>query len=420
MTFFFIIAALLVASALAAVLPSALKGSSRVELDQLDTNIQIAKDRRTKLKNALASGTIDQTIYDTELDDLENGLAQDLSAGQQRRLSSRGGLAITACIALFIPIASGALYLHLGTPDGIDSQAMHEQAVAARDQQTNEPPAIDEAIASLEKKLIEDPENLDNWKLLGNTYLLINDFTNAKRALESANELDGKDPDILAGLANASAMEDGGNLSGQPVEYIDRALAIDPNHVQSLWLKAIAIQQAGQHEQAIARFETLRAGVTNNPDATANIDELIAVSRQALGSSEELTTATPTTNSPNTNTPTDQGASLSVTVSLADEVIEKVNASDSVFIFARASSGPPMPLAVSRHLVSDLPITVMLDDTMAMMPAMTLSQFPSVTVGARVSKSGDAIAQPGDWFTEETNVLPAETDELVLTIDTQK
>lgn len=422
MTFFFIIAALLVASALAAVLPSALKGSPRAELDQLETNIQIAKDRRIKLKNALATGTIDQTTYDTELDDLEHGLAHDLGAGQKQRLSSRGGLAITACIALFIPIASGALYLHLGTPDGIDSQAMHEQAVAARDQQTDKPPAIDEAIASLEKKLVEDPGNLDNWKLLGNTYLLTNDFSNAKRALESANELDdGKDPDVLAGLANASAMVDGGDLSGQPAEYIDQALAIDPNHVQSLWLKAIATQQAGQHEQAITRFETLRAGVIDNPDATANIDELIAVSRQALGISEESTTATPTsTDSPTTDAPSVQGASLSVTVSLANGVIDKVNASDSVFIFARASSGPPMPLAVSRHIVSDLPVTVVLDDTMAMMPAMTLSQFPSVTVGARVSKSGDAIAQPGDWFTEKTNVLPAETSELALTIDTQK
>ena len=420
MTFFFIIVALLVALALAAVLPSALKGSSRAELDQLETNIQIAKDRRAKLKNALATGTIDQTTYDTELHDLEHGLAHDLDAGQQQQLSSRGGLVITACIALFIPIASGALYLHLGTPDGIDTQAMHNQAVAARDQEPDKPPAINEAIASLEKKLVEDPGNLDNWKLLGNTYQLINDFVNAKRALESANELDGKDPDVLAGLANASAMVDGGDLSGQPANYIDQALAIDPNHVQSLWLKAIATQQAGQHEQAIIRFETLRAGVINNPDAIANIDELIAVSRQALGNSEELTTARPTTGSQTADAPSAEGASLSVTVSLADGVIDKVNASDSVFIFARASSGPPMPLAVSRHLVSDLPVTVVLDDTMAMMPAMTLSQFPSVTVGARVSKSGDAIAQPGDWFTEKPDVLPAETGELVLTIDTQK
>jgi len=403
MTIFFIIVALLVASALLAVVPSTLKSSSRAELDQLETNINIAKDQRTQLKNALASGAIDQATYETELSDLENSLAHDLSVEQQRQVSSRGGLAIAACICLFLPIASGALYLQLGTPDGVDSQAKHLQAIAARNQQSEKPPAISDAIASLEKKLVDDPENRDNWKLLGKTYSLINDFDNAKRALQRAYDLDSKDPDVLAGLANATAMVND----------------IDPNHVQSLWLKAIAMQQADQHENAIARFESLRAGVKDNPDAVANIDELIAVSRQALGTTSESSTDKPASEAASAQGDS-KGASISVTVSLADGILEKVNATDSVFIFARASSGPPMPLAVSRHVVGDLPVTVLLDDTMAMMPAMTLSQFPSVTVGARVSQSGNAIAQPGDWFTEQTDVLPAQTDELILTIDTQK
>ena len=115
MTIFFIITAMLVASALLAVVPSALKRSSRVELDQLETNITIAKERRTKLKNALKAGVIDQATHDTEINDLENGLAHDIGTEQQGQYSSRGGLAIAACITFFLPIASGALYLHLGT-----------------------------------------------------------------------------------------------------------------------------------------------------------------------------------------------------------------------------------------------------------------------------------------------------------------
>jgi len=415
MTLFFIIVALLVVAALLAIIPSALTRSSRDEHDQLETNIAIAKDRRSNLNKALTSGVIDQATFDTELLDLESALAHDLSEEQQQRVWARGGLAIAACITLFLPIASGALYLHLGTPNGVDSQAMHRQAVAARNQQPDRPPPIDDALASLEEKLTDDPTNLDNWKLLGKTYLLINDFPNAKRALQSAYELDNKDTEVLAGLANATAMALDGDLSGQPGVYIDQALAIDPNHVQSLWLKAIAVQQAGQHDDAIARFEALRADVTDNPDAIANIDQLIAVSKRALGITDE----TPT-DKPVAQTPKVEGASLRVTVSLADEIIDNVNATDSVFIFARASDGPPMPLAVSRHLVSELPVTVLLDDSMAMMPAMTLSQFPSVTVGARVSQSGNAIAQSGDWFTEQHNVLPADVSELALTIDTQK
>ena len=415
MTLFFIIVALLVVAALFAIIPSALKSTSGDELNQLEANISIAKDRRAKLNNALAAGAIDQQTHDNELSDLENALAHDLSSEQQHRMSSKGGIAIAACIALFVPIAAGALYLQLGTPKAVDTQAMHGQAIAARNQQSNQPPAMAEALASLENKLAQDPENLDNWKLLGKTYLLVNDFPNAKRALQRALDMDANDPDVLAGLANATAMVNNGDLSGTPMEYIEQALTINPEHVQSLWLKAIAIQHAGRHKEAIDRFETLKKGVMDNPEAVANIDQLIEISAQALGSSENTSAAANTTETAQT-----QGASLSVTVSLSDDIVDKVNSTDTVFIFARASSGPPMPLAVSRHVVSDLPVTVVLDDTMAMMPAMTLSQFPSVTVGARVSRSGNAIAQPGDWFVEQDNVLPAEVNELSLIINKQK
>ena len=410
MTLFFVFACLLVVAALAAIIPSALRAHdaqdnvSRHELDQLETNITIAKERRRALQDALANGAIDQPTYDNELADLENALATDLSETEKRRESSRSGLVIAAIVAVFLPVASGALYLHLGTPKGVDAEAMHNQALVAQqqEQQSNTTPALTELLPNLEKKLEANPDDREGWKLLGKSYLTIGEFANAKRALTRAYDLDKADPDMLAQLAEATAMERGGDLSGDASELLDNALAINPEHKQSLWLKAIASQQAGNHEDAMTRFEALRTGVAGNAEALASIDEMMNQSKQALGI--DITSA----------------ASLSVRVDLAEHVKAEVAQTDSVFIFARASSGPPMPLAVSRHLVSDLPITVVLDDTMAMIPAMTLSKFPSVTVGARISKSGDAIAKPGDWFNEQTDVDVANTDELSLVIDQQK
>ncbi|MGH8172484.1 MAG: c-type cytochrome biogenesis protein CcmI/CycH, partial [Rhodanobacteraceae bacterium] len=83
------------------------------------------------------------------------------------------------------------------------------------------------------------------------------------------------------------------------------------------------------------------------------------------------------------------------------------------FVFARAASGPPMPLAVQRLKAAQLPITVTLDDSMSMMPAMTLSKFAQVVVGARVSKSGNATPQSGDLQAlspaiENTRTTPVE------------
>jgi len=439
MTIFFIIAALFVVLALAAIVPSALKNSDRAEHDQLEINIGIAKDRRDALNNALADGIIDQATHDTEQSDLENALALDLSAEQNKLNTPRSGVVVAICIALFIPIASGALYLHLGMPEGVNIEAAHQQAVAARNQANAEangqPGALSDLLPNLEKKLEANPEDRDGWKLLGKSYLTIGEFANAKRALLRAYGLDANDPELLSQLAEATAMDAGGDLSGKPSEYLESALEIDPNHEQSLWLKAIASQQAGRHEEAIEQFNALKAGVADNPQAIASIEEMVAASQQALGipvTPSSANTQNQTANAAsadnadsnvadaNSASSTTSEASLRVTVTLADNVLAQVKPSDSVFIFARASAGPPMPLAVSRHVVSELPVSVVLDDSMAMMPAMTLSQFPSVTVGARISQSGNAIAQPGDWFGEQTDVLPANVSQVELTIHKQK
>lgn len=89
-------------------------------------------------------------------------------------------------------------------------------------------------------------------------------------------------------------------------------------------------------------------------------------------------------------------ASMKVTVSLSPKLAKKAAPDDVVFIFARATQGPRMPLAIVRAQVKDLPTTVVLDDTQGMSPGMNLSSVPEVVVVARVSKSGEAKAQAGD------------------------
>jgi cytochrome c-type biogenesis protein CcmH len=89
-------------------------------------------------------------------------------------------------------------------------------------------------------------------------------------------------------------------------------------------------------------------------------------------------------------------ATVSGTVSLAPSLAAKAAPDDTVFIFARPAEGPRMPLAVLRKRVRDLPVTFKLDDSMAMTPAAKLSNYRQVVIGARVSKSGNPVAGPGD------------------------
>ena len=93
----------------------------------------------------------------------------------------------------------------------------------------------------------------------------------------------------------------------------------------------------------------------------------------------------------------------------------QVKADDSVFVFARAVGGPPMPLAVKRLTVADLPAEVSLSDADAMMPQLKLSGFPQVELVARVSRAGNAIS--GEWIGRGKPLSTAQSSAQALTID---
>jgi cytochrome c-type biogenesis protein CcmH len=88
--------------------------------------------------------------------------------------------------------------------------------------------------------------------------------------------------------------------------------------------------------------------------------------------------------------------SLNVTIDISPQLKSNVKPEQVVFIFAKAVQGPRAPLAAVRVQVKDLPITVTLDDSMAMAPMFKLSNFKDVTVSARVSQNGQAMKSSGD------------------------
>lgn len=421
MTLFFLFAFLMVVAGLGIMLPGILKRSAVDPHDQLQTNIAIAKERKKALQLALDDGSLDQSAYSIELADIEKSLALDMESAGKQAKSASGATLAAVTVALVLPLSAAALYWHLGQPEGIDAVAYDEQVRAERAQAAASgnanAPSLDELLPQLEAKVQERPDDIQGWILLGRTYLRVQDFPNAARALRSGYAIDKSSPDLMAMLAEAEAMVKGGDLSGEPLALLDKALAVNPNHEQSLWLRGIAMQQAGEHVEAISIFKILRAGISGNDSASATLDEMIARSVAAIEERSETTARTSTaeagtaaTSASGAANASTQGAEnaatakLTVSVDISEEARAAVTPELSVFIYARASNGPPAPLAVSRHSVSELPITVTLDDSMAMIPNMTLSQFPDVTVGARVSLTGNPIAQPGDWFAEVNDV----------------
>ena len=109
--------------------------------------------------------------------------------------------------------------------------------------------------------------------------------------------------------------------------------------------------------------------------------------------------------------------SLRVAVDVAETLTGKYSPDDTLFVYAQAIDGPPMPLAVSRHKASELPLEVTLDDSMAMMPAMKLSAFAKVKLQARISKTGNAQPEPGDLVGVIEPVDVSAREPMTITID---
>jgi len=134
---------------------------------------------------------------------------------------------------------------------------------------------------------------------------------------------------------------------------------------------------------------------------------------------QQNSTAKPVQNAEASTTEIESAISIDVQVDLAATVKDKVSHTDTVFIYAKALTGPPMPLAIVRKQVKDLPISVTLDDNMAMMPTMKLSNFKAVKVMARVSKSGSAMPQKGDFVGSVDLTQLQENQSVVIVINEQ-
>ncbi|MCB1925264.1 MAG: tetratricopeptide repeat protein, partial [Gammaproteobacteria bacterium] len=215
------------------------------------------------------------------------------------------------------------------------------------------------------------------------------------------------------------------------IELLQRALTLDPNSVTALWLLGSAAAEKGDNAKALDYWQRAYPLLDQEPGMQAELGQLITraggTPPQSMAQLPPIMAATPPMASPPATTndapattaaAADGGAAVTVEVALAPSLMEQTTPEDTVFVLARAESGPPMPLAVARHRVAELPLRVTLTDAMAMMPAMRLSAFPRVKVSAKVSKSGNAGTQPGDLLAEDKIVEPATTtDSIQLLID---
>jgi cytochrome c-type biogenesis protein CcmH len=385
MTGFVLIAAALLLIALAWLMPTLLRRHETSEGARPGaSNLAIIRDQLAELERDLANGTLGKPQYQQAREDLERrALEEAREAPPPSVRQSTSARATALVLALVIPLGAALLYVVLGSP-----QAVSPGATLANEHQVT-PQQVEAMVARLAERLESTPDDGKGWALLGRSYAVMQRYEDAARAYARAAALIKDDADLLADYADVLAMSQGQRIEGKPLELIERALKLDPTQWKALAMAGSAAFERKDYAQAIAYWEKIKSRAESDSELARSIASNIEEARQLAGIK-----TLPTTEA---KKPAPAAvASVQGTVSLSRAQAAKAAPSDTVFIFARALEGPRMPLAILRRQVKDLPLTFSLDDTQAMSPAMKLSNFTQVVIGARVSKSGNATPQSGD------------------------
>ncbi len=430
MIIFWILAATMMAVAVALILPPLLGHSRHATVSREAVNLAIFNERLAALEQEEA----DPSQRDRIRHEMERELIQDVAEDETAfRSGHRGSRMAAIAIVVSIPALSALVYAKLGSQDALQASPPSPAVAGNQSLPADHPavgaqpgtPSLAQMVEKLAARLNQEPADLQGWTMLGRSYMVMERYAEARDAFARAYAMSPDDPELVSRYAEATALARGGDLSGKASELVDRLLELAPDHPNGLWLAGLAAYQRQDYPQAVDRWSRLAAMVGTGPNSDA-VAEYLAKARARLGDTSPATTASarPTqspvaasTSPSSSSAPITPSRSLSVRVSLAPELADKASPGDTVFIFARAAEGPRMPLAIVQRTVAELPVSVTLDDSMAMTPTMKLSNFPEVVVGARVSKSGNAMPQAGDLEGSSPPMSESASGAINVTID---
>ena len=372
MTMFYVIGALMALAAILFVAFPLLRTRKPSTAPAQDAaNVAIYADQSAEMQTDLNNGLLSQQQFDLAQHELERRLLQDIPVATAPAPAGKTARWPGVIIALLVPLIAVGLYFKLGNPAAINPPV--DPTVAQMQQ-------VESMLPKLEQKLREQPNDITGWAMLGKAAMVLERYPEAAQAYAKLTQLTPQDAQAYADYADALAMANGQKLSGKPAALIAQALKLDPNNGKARYLAGFAAIEQGNTKAAIAHWEKLLAQIPPDAEGAAMLREKLAELKQQTGISSALSSS----------------ANISGQVTLAAALKNKASPQDTLFIFARAVTGPKMPLAMLKVQVKDLPVNFKLDDSMAMSPQMKLSNFPEVVIVARVSKSGTAVTQAGD------------------------
>ena len=430
-------AALLLAGALLFVLPALLRPARSIAGP---SPLTAYRDQRDQIDDEFAQGKLTATEHEQALAELQCRVVDEVGDVHPEAAAPMRAppLATLLLVALLLPAGALALYGLLGKPAALTLSATGAPAVAGAGKpggatSAGEAPhamtreQMESMVEQLAERLKKSPEDADGWHMLARSYVAFGRLPEAALAYDRASTLSPRDPQVLADYADTLAMVNGRNLEGRPMELVNAALKIDPAHQKSLalagtaafnrsdfvgavgqWRKLEAVLPSGSEQaraiavsiaQAQSQAQTAGKGVAPAPAAQAQAQAPATPAAAPAPDPALAPTLAPTQSAvqtPTASAPAAAGVSVEGTVTVAAALTPRPTAADTLFVFARPTSGARMPLAIIRTKAGELPYRFKLDDSLAMSPQFKLSGQTEVMLGARISRTGNATPQSGD------------------------
>lgn len=400
--FVLIAATLTIGVMLLLVLPL-LRPPSQADARENDKRLSVYRQQLAELEQDRAACTLTQEQFEHSRRELERRVLEETTSdsvppGPSRwQLSSR---TVALALIVTIPIAVFLLYWTLGNPlalihpgaqakeTGGDSEYAHQSSTS-----------LDTLTDRLKQRMEQSPNDGAGWALLARSYVELGRHGDAVTAYEKAVALIPEDAQLLVDYADALAMARGRKLEGKPEDLIARALKLDPRNVKGLMLAGTIAYDRKDFPTALKHWEQAQKGLPPETEPelvqelAANINEVRGLLGLAVGGGK---IASMPTDVPTSTKQVRQNLAISGMVTLAPSLAGKGSPVDTLFVFARETNGPPMPVSIVRATKQDLPFTFRLDDSTSPMPSRKLSDVGTVVIVARLSKSGEAMPKSGD------------------------
>jgi len=362
--------------------------------DALHTLLAPFKRQLADLEQAHAAGTLSQAQRDAERASLERRLLDMLLHDSAVAASSAAkpawSLIVGLTVLVLVIAMGGYAYKRSANPPQGDEEGADGGPNQAE---------ITAMVEQVAERMKQNPNDADGWAMLARSYSVLQRNEDALAAYQKAIALGKDEPGLLVDYADTLAVKNQHSLQGEPMALITRALKLDPDHIKGLALAGADAFERKDFALAVKYWSRIQAVGAPDNALVQRVASSLQEARKLAGLPAQAAPPVAPSKPPpqgEADPAAAGGPAVSGTVSLSPELRAQASPEDTVFIFAKEAPNGRMPLAAERKQVKDLPYQFTLDDSKSMSPQARLSGAKQVVISARISKSGNAIAQPGD------------------------